>query len=164
VQLQIVDAQVELGGTTLAEGYLDDPQRTDAAFYERDGVRWYRTGDTGELVDGVLRVTGRVDDQIKSGGVAVSLAAVERVVRNLPGLGEAVVVAAANGRWGTVPVVVSRVPADLAAVRAAVEAALGKESRPERVVTVTEIPLLHSGKPDRAALAAVVAAVVADGQ
>ena len=157
VHLQIVDGQVELGGTTLAEGYLGDPERTEAVFYERDGIRWYRTGDTGELVDGVLRVTGRLDDLIKSGGVRVSLAAVERVVRSLPGLGEAVVVAAASARWGAAPVVVSRVPVELAVVRAAVEVALGKASRPERVITVAEIPLLRSGKPDRAALAVLAA-------
>jgi O-succinylbenzoic acid--CoA ligase len=152
VQVAITEGQVELGGPTLAEGYLGDRQRTDAAFHERDGVRWYRTGDTGEFVDGVLRVTGRLDDLIKSGGITVSLAAVERVVRGIAGLTEAAVVAAPSARWGQAPVVVSPVAADLGQVRAAVEAALGAAARPERVIVVTELPTLASGKPDRAAL------------
>ena len=80
-----VAGRVELGGPMLAEGYLDDPQRTDAAFHTDDGRRWYRTDDRGTLDDGVLRVTGRIDDVIVSGGVKVSLGEVELVVRGMPG-------------------------------------------------------------------------------
>ena len=157
VQLAITDGQVELGGPTIAEGYLGDPQRTDAAFFARDGIRWYRTGDTGEIVDGILRVTGRLDDLIKSGGMTVSLAEVERVVRGIPGLADAVAVAAPSTRWGEVPVIVSPVPAELEQVREAVERALGAPARPERIVVVEELPLLASGKPDRAALRSLAA-------
>src|SRR5690554_1270150 len=157
VQLAITDGQVELGGPTLAEGYLGDPERTDAAFFERDGIRWYRTGDTGEIADGVLSVTGRIDDLIKSGGVTVSLAKVERVVRGLPGLGEAVVVAAPSKDWGEVPVVVAMADAALEQIRSAVGTALGAPARPERIVVVPELPLLASGKPDRAALGRLAA-------
>jgi O-succinylbenzoic acid--CoA ligase len=157
VQIAITDGQVELGGPTLAEGYLGDEQRTDAAFFVRDGIRWYRTGDTGELDDdGILRVTGRLDDLIKSGGITVSLAAVERVVRGLPGLGEAVVVAAPSETWGEVPVVVTVADAALEQVRSAVGAALGAPARPERIVVVGQLPVLASGKPDRAALRRLV--------
>ncbi|MHA6669899.1 AMP-binding protein [Homoserinimonas sp. A447] len=157
VRVAVTDGQVELGGPTLAEGYLGDQERTDAAFFVRDGIRWYRTGDTGEIVDGVLRVTGRLDDLIKSGGITVSLARVERAVRALPGLGEAVVVAAPSDRWGFVPVVVSLVDAELEQVRAAVAGELGAPARPERIIVVAEIPHLPSGKADRAALGRLVA-------
>jgi O-succinylbenzoic acid--CoA ligase len=157
VQLAISDGQVELGGPTIAEGYLGDPQRTDAAFFDRDGIRWYRTGDSGELVDGILRVTGRLDDLIKSGGITVSLAEVERVVRGIRGMVGAVVVAAPSVRWGEVPVVVSPVEADLEQVREAVAGVLGAPARPERIVVIEELPLLPSGKPDRTALRLLVA-------
>src|SRR5690606_37149153 len=138
-------------------GYLDDPARTDAAFETRHGIRWYRTGDAGELHDGVLRVTGRLDDVIISGGLKVSLGAVERLVRARPGLADAAVVRASSERWGEVPVVVARTAVDLPALRAAVEAALGPAARPERVILVEEMPVLPSGKPDRVALAALAA-------
>jgi len=101
-------------------------------------------------------VTGRIDDLIKSGGITVSLAQVERVVRGLPGLGEAVVVAAPSEAWGEVPVVVTVADAAVEQVRSAVEAALGAPARPERIVVVAELPLLASGKPDRAALRGLV--------
>jgi O-succinylbenzoic acid--CoA ligase len=156
VRMTITDGQVELGGPTLAEGYLGDPARTDAAFFERDGIRWYRTGDTGEIDGDVLRVTGRLDDVIKSGGVAVSLAQVERVVRGIDGLAEAVVVPAPSVEWGTVPVVVTTTVAELETIRQVVADALGNAARPERIVEVAEIPLLDSGKPDRQGLQALV--------
>lgn len=154
-EIAIVDGRVELAGSVLAEGYLDDPDRTAAAFSERDGRRWYRTDDAGELVDGALRVTGRVDDVIVSGGVKVSLGAVEDVVRSLPGLGGAIVVGVPHPQWGQVPVVVSEVPADADAVRAAVIARLGREAAPARIALAPRMPLLSTGKPDRLAAAAI---------
>lgn len=155
--VQIVDGQIELSGPMLAEGYLGDPARTAAAFYARDGIRWYRSGDTGELRDGVLRVTGRLDDVIVSGGLKVSLAAIERVVRALPGLSEAVVVAVPHEVWGEVPVVVLSLRAELQLLRDVVEAAEGPQARPHRLIVLDELPLLPSGKVDRRALRALAA-------
>ena len=154
-EMALVDGRVELAGSVLAEGYLGDDERTSAAFVERDGRRWYRTDDAGEVIDGVLRVTGRVDDVIVSGGVKVSLGAVEDVVRSLPGLGGVIVVSAPHPQWGQVPVVVSEVPADADAVRAAVIARLGREAAPARIALVSRMPLLSTGKPDRLAAAAI---------
>ncbi|MEO7005494.1 MAG: AMP-binding protein [Terrimesophilobacter sp.] len=152
-RVRILGGQVELAGSVLAEGYLGDDQRAAARFHVDDGVRWYRTGDTGVLVNGTLRVTGRMDDVIISGGVKVSLAEVERVVRNLPGLGDAVVVAATNQQWGQVPVVVSTAAVELTWLRTAVKAALGAASAPASVLLVATMPQLASGKPDRQTLA-----------
>lgn len=152
-EVRIIDGRVELGGPTLAEYYLDDPERTEAAFVEHDGQRWYRTDDAGELADGVLRVTGRIDDTIVTGGLKVRLGDVERIVREQPGLADAVVVAGHDPEWGEVPVVVTTVRADLEALRRAVGAVLPPEARPDRIVTVDTVPLLPSGKPDRLAAA-----------
>lgn len=150
-EVRIVDGRVELGGPTLAEYYLDDPERTAAAFVEHDGTRWYRTDDAGELVDGALRVLGRLDDTIVTGGLKVRLADVERIVREQPGLADAVVVAGHHPEWGDVPVVVTTARPALDELRRAVGAVLPAEARPDRIVTVDAVPLLPSGKPDRLA-------------
>ena len=155
-EARIVGGRVELSGSVLAHGYLDDPERTAAAFVEHDGKRWYRTDDTGHLVDGVLSVSGRVDDVIVSGGVKVSLAEVEAAVRGMPGLSAAVVVAAPHPEWGETPVVVTEVAVPLDEVREAVGLALGRAAAPSRVVVVPGIPLLASGKPDRLGIASIV--------
>jgi O-succinylbenzoic acid--CoA ligase len=154
-EIEIVDGRVELAGPTLAEGYLEDPRRTADAFRERGGKRWYRTDDTGDIVDGALRVTGRVDDVIVSGGVKVSIAEVELAVRALPGLETAVVVAAPHPEWGEAPVVVSETGIPLDALRDAVAATLGRPAAPARILLVDVMPLLPSGKPDRLAIAAL---------
>lgn len=157
-RVRIVDGQVELAGPTLAEGYLDDQERTDAAFHTDAGVRWYRTGDLGRIdASGVLAVTGRIDDVIVSGGVNVSLGELEQFLRRETRLHDAVVVPADDERWGRVPVVVSTVDLPIGELRPIVVAALGPASAPSRVVVVRAIPYLQSGKPDRLALRQLVA-------
>jgi o-succinylbenzoate---CoA ligase len=146
---RISDGQVELSGAVLADGYLDDEERTTAAFVDDAGTRWYRTGDTGEYVAGRLTVTGRLDDVIISGGLKVSLGDVERIVRGLPGHEHAVVVRAPSGRWGEVPVVFTTRPLDLDELRGVVRSALGAAAAPDRVILLDAIPSLRSGKPDR---------------
>jgi O-succinylbenzoic acid--CoA ligase len=108
---------------------------------------------------------------IKSGGVKVSLAAVERVVSGLPGVSDAVVVRAPHAQWGEVPVVffAPEVSADAAGrpvrisgarfeeVRSSVRVALGAAARPAALFAIDRIPLLSSGKPDRVALAELAA-------
>ncbi|MGO1770564.1 MAG: AMP-binding protein [Microbacterium sp.] len=163
-RVDVADGEIRVAGPTLADGYLDDPVRTADAFVtDGDGVRWYRTGDAGTLDDGVLSVTGRLDNVIVSGGVNVSLDRVERIARDVPGLDHAVVVGAPHDRWGQTPVLVieetgerERAQALLEAARSAVEASVGRPARPTRVVEVPSIPRLASGKPDRRAVDALV--------
>ena len=149
------DGEVWLGGPSLAEGYLGDPALTAERFVERDGQRWFRTADGGDWDGEVLTVTGRRDDVLISGGVKVALAAVERVLRERPGLHDAVVVAAPDPRWGQTPVAFTAAGIDAeeeAAAIAAVGAELGPAARPARIVRLDALPALPSGKPDRRAL------------
>ncbi|MGA0568416.1 AMP-binding protein [Rathayibacter sp. KR2-224] len=165
VRAREADGRIELAGPVLAEGYLDadgriDTKRTHAAFHTADGARWYRTGDLGSVdPDGRVSIVGRADNVIISGGEKVSLDAVERAVRRHPGLVEAVVVAAASEEWGQVPAVVAvgHPQFDLAQLRAAVQAELGHAAAPALLITVDRMPHLASGKPDRIALARLVA-------
>ncbi len=151
-QVRNRNGQIELAGAVLAEGYLDDAERTAAAFVDEAGTRWYRTGDVGEITGGMLTITGRLDDVIISGGVKVSLADVERVVRTIDGQADAVVVGSPSERWGEVPVVVTTRPIEVEVVRTAVRGVLGVPAGPARVVVVDAIPKLSSGKPDRVEL------------
>lgn len=162
VRARVEDGEVLLAAPMLADGYLGEPERTAASFVTDDeGRRWYRTGDAG-TVDPAVRITGRIDNVIVSGGVNVSLDRVEQTVRGVPGLEQAVIVAAPDARWGQTPVLVAaHVPDPAAALRAARDAVaeqLGAPARPSRILVVDETPLLPSGKPDRGALAARAAA------
>ncbi len=168
VRVRIEQGEVQVSGPTLADGYLGDTALTDAAFLrEPDRTRWYRTGDAGLFEDGVLRVRGRIDNVIVSGGINVSLDRVERIVRGIPGLATAVVVGVPDERWGEASVVVaSRGEAlrrseavQLEEARAAVQAEIGAHARPARLVLVDELETLPSGKPDREAIRRAVLAL-----
>ncbi|GAA2053560.1 AMP-binding protein [Leifsonia soli] len=157
---RVVGGQLEISGPMLAEGYLGDPERTAAVFYEADDARWYRTGDLGTVDDaGHVSVLGRADNVIISGGEKVLLDEVERTVRDHAGLQDAVVVGVEDARWGQVPVVVVETPAGdaalpaLEALRLAVRERLGRAAAPARIVVVDRLARLESGKPDRVALA-----------
>jgi o-succinylbenzoate---CoA ligase len=168
VSVRISNGEVLVAGPILAEGYLGDSAATDAAFvHDDDRRRWYRTGDAGLIEDDVLRVRGRIDNVIVSGGVNVSLDRVERVVRTIPGLESAVVVGVSDDRWGEASVVV--VPrgealrrsesVQLAEARRAVAEQIGPHARPTRLVLVDDLATLPSGKPDRETIRAAVAAL-----
>jgi O-succinylbenzoic acid--CoA ligase len=166
VTVRIAAGEVQIAGPTLAEGYLDDPERTATTFIvDGDGTRWYRTGDAGILEDGVLRVRGRIDNVIVSGGINISLDRVEQAVRAVPGLAGAVVVGVDDTRWGEVPVVVATrgealrrsESVQFEEARQAVAREIGPHARPARLVLVDELPSLPSGKPDREAIRSAVA-------
>ena len=168
VEVRIDHGEVRVAGPVLADGYLGDQELTDAAFPRAgDGTRWYRTGDAGLIEDGVLRVRGRVDNVIVSGGVNVSLDRVERIVRTVPGLSDAVVIGVPDERWGEASVVVATrgeslrrsESVQLEEARIAVKDQIGPHARPSRLVLVDELATLPSGKPDREAIRLVVAAL-----
>ena len=110
VEVRIDDGEVLLGGPTLAAGYVDDAARDAAAFVERGGERWYRTSDAGELVERegrvALRVAGRLDRVLISGGEKVNLDAVERRLHELDRYLGAVAIAAPHDEWGETVVIV----------------------------------------------------------
>lgn len=148
--------ELEISGPALALGYLDPAGEWDrdltAATFGTGAPRWYRTGDAGTVSDAGVAVTGRLDNVLISGGTNVSLDRVEAHVRELPGLGDAVIVASPDERWGQVPVLVTTAAIALAPVRESVRAALGPAAQPDRVLVVDALPRLASGKPDRRAL------------
>ena len=155
--VRIVDGEVWLHGPTLAIGYLDDAELTARRFRDLDGLRWFATGDAGEWDGELLRVTGRLDDVLISGGVKVSPAAVERVLHDQPGFEDAVVVAADDARWGQIPVAFTTGTGDAPAAIEAVGDRLGAPARPGRVIRLDSLPLLPSGKVDRLALSRLAA-------
>jgi O-succinylbenzoic acid--CoA ligase len=153
--IRIVDGEVHVGGPTIAEGYLNDPTETAARFTTENGMPWFRTADTGTYEDGRLSIAGRLDDVIISGGIKVSLAAIERLL-HANGFEDAVVVSAEDERWGQVPVAFTTSTEDPTRAISAIEASLGPAARP-RMRRGSGIPNLPSGKPDRVSLRAQAA-------
>ncbi len=157
VGVRVTDEGVQLSGPTLASGYRLDAAATAAAFTEG----WFRTRDAGTLDDdGRLTVTGRLDDVLITGGVNVAPNAVEALLRDHPDVEDAVVFGRPDDEWGQ-RVVAAVVPApghrpDLAELRPWVTERLGAPAAPKELHLLVQLPLLHTGKPDRRAVAEAV--------
>ena len=143
---------------------LDGPMLADA--YRRpDGdeplARPFVTRDVGEWVDGRLRVLGRVDDVIMSGGVTVPLAGVDALLLAHPQVIDAAAVGVPDEEWGTrvVAVVVADTGLDPAALRGFVADRAEPAYVPRSVVVVDDLRRPGPGKLNRAALATLVSEV-----
>ncbi|MGM0385250.1 MAG: AMP-binding protein [Actinomycetota bacterium] len=146
-RVRLVDGRVQLAGPMLATRYVDAP---DQPFIYDDGERWLATADLGEWADGRLRVLGRSDDVIVSGGINVAPRVVEEALARLGGTW--VVVPVPDAKWGQLVVAVGSLEHSLADVRAAT-AHLAPAERPRAVVRGEAI-LLGPGKVNRRATAA----------
>ena len=118
----------------------------------------WRSGDRGDVAaDGSVRITGRADRVIVTGGEKVDPARVEQTLLATGLVREALVLGMADATWGeVVTACVVGEPATEAALRRACET-LEPAARPRRYVFVPTMPTNASGKPDRAAIAKLTA-------
>ncbi|GGT43229.1 hypothetical protein GCM10010271_53950 [Streptomyces kurssanovii] len=148
-----------IGGGTVSDGYIGDPERTADRYRTLDlGGRSetvYRTGDLVRLLPGgTLTHLGRLDDQVKINGNRVELGEVRAALLCLDGVEDATVQAVrhAHGSLQIVAHVVA--PAtDPATIRQALKPLLPSHMLPAHLHQVPRIPLLPNGKTDRQALA-----------
>ncbi|MFL6155011.1 MAG: AMP-binding protein [Marmoricola sp.] len=142
------DGEVLLRGPVLFDGYQDEPERTAATF--RDG--WLVTNDLGHWAeDGRLRIDGRTDDVIITGGLKVPAGAVAGAVAGHPDVEAVEVLGVPDPEWGerVVAFVVSREPLVLEQVR---DLVAPRSWAPRQVVRLAELPTLANGKTDRVLL------------
>jgi long-chain acyl-CoA synthetase len=146
-------------GDTVTPGY-ERPENERAAFVERAGERWLRSGDVGFLDDdGHLFVVDRRADMFTTGCANVFPREIEDVLYDLEGVAGAAVVDARDDRRGAVvTAVVRRTDDSLTAdqIREVCTERLEEHEVPQRVEFVDEIPTTATGKVDRATLRDVV--------
>ena len=109
---------------------------------------WIMTQDIGTYENTTLKVIGRSDDIVISGGVNVSVHAIENVLRDQPGVEDAVVFAMPDKIWGTIVAAVIVGNAELLVLQDAVEKELGSPAKPRVIKFAHELPLLPNGKID----------------
>lgn len=140
--------RIELGGPTIFSGYRCDPEATANALMDGRFV----TSDRGEWVAGRLRVLGRLDDVVITGGVNVDLAAAQRAadgVLGVPEVGGIVLVGVSDPDWGTRIVAVTTSALTASEIRSRLGAALGRAALPHEVRRVDSLPRTGGGKIDR---------------
>ncbi|HCS56592.1 MAG TPA: O-succinylbenzoate--CoA ligase, partial [Gordonia polyisoprenivorans] len=143
--------RVELTGPMVAHGYRLLP---DHPAFATPGT--FRTDDLGRVDDGVLRIIGRADEAISSGGLTILPQVVEAVIVEDPAVAECAVIGLPDERLGekVVAVVVESDSGSVDAqrLRDAVTDRLDRYAAPREVIVVDALPLRGPGKVDRRAL------------
>jgi len=154
------EGELLLGGDCLARGYINQPNLTAERFVERDGQRWYRTGDNVHRnADGALDYLGRLDDQVKLAGYRIEPAEIEAVIGRHAHVAQVAVVAIGSGSKKRLAAHI--VPRDSATTHAELigelqrmcEASLPSFMVPQEFAVHALLPLTASGKIDRRRLA-----------
>ncbi|GAB6177341.1 acyl-[ACP]--phospholipid O-acyltransferase [Desulfobaculum senezii] len=140
-----------IGGTQIMKGYLGDEERTKSVIVEKEGIRWYKTGDKGRLdEDGFLIILDRYSRFAKIGGEMVSLTAVEDAMNRVaPEEVDVVAVAVPDARKGErVVALVSGMDKPATLKAAMLEDGTDALNVPSTFLSVEEIPRLGTGKTD----------------
>jgi acyl-coenzyme A synthetase/AMP-(fatty) acid ligase len=148
-----------VAGPQVCDGYLHDAVRTNESFIRLpldDQRTWYCTGDiVREIGDGVLQYLGRVDEQVKIRGYRVEPVEIARVIREHPGVIEAVVLPLRDAENLTVGIrawVLTDSSLRTQEVMARCKEHLPDYMVPDRIIKVASFPVNESGKIDRTKL------------
>lgn len=154
-----VVAELQLRSPCMMAGYLDAPELTAAAFMQG----WFCTGDLArQHPDGLVELMGRQKELISRGGNKLTPVEVEQALSAHPDVAAALVVGVADARLGQ-RIHVLLVPRSgsalsTAALRQHLQSRLEKFKHPDAWHSADALPLGRTGKADRSALAALIAA------
>ena len=113
---------------------------------------WFNTGDLGELVGGKLKVHGRKDELINTGGYKVWPSSVAAAIQKIDQVSDVVVAGTPDDKWGSAVTawIVLKKPAitlKLEDIRQHVKKTLPDYCAPQKIYLVAEIPRSALGKP-----------------
>jgi O-succinylbenzoic acid--CoA ligase len=148
VRARCVEGLLEVAGETMMTSYLPSP--TAGAGLDAGG--YLRTGDLAELADDdTLRVLGRADDVIVTGGENVHPQEVEAAIGEHAAVRAVAVFGLPDAEWGqqVAAAIVAEPALDLEQLRKFLRPRLAVFKLPRRLFALDELPLTASGKIDR---------------
>jgi amino acid adenylation domain-containing protein len=149
--------EIVFSGVCVGRGYVNDPERTRAAFTEdpyRPGERLYRSGDHGRWrPDGKLEFLGRRDSQVKIRGFRIEIGEIENALLRVDGVRDGAVVVVRGTQL--VAFCTGARPVEAAAVRERLAESLPAYMVPSVVHWRASLPLTANGKTDRRTLTAL---------
>lgn len=165
VELRIVDDEGrELPRDGVSSGHLQARGAWTVDTYYRDergpavdAEGWFDTGDVAMLhPDGVLQLTDRAKDVIKSGGEWISSVELENTAVGCPGVAEAAAIGVPHPKWDERPLllVVRKPGGDVCATRLRdyLGARMAKWWLPDEILFVDSLPHTGTGKLLKTAL------------
>ncbi|MFZ5989460.1 MAG: AMP-binding protein [Bacillota bacterium] len=151
-----VQGELYIGGIGLAEGYINDKEKTDEAFIKHPELgNLYKTGDYGILhKDGYIEFLGRKDSQVKIRGYRIELGEIEKNLMGHANVKNAVVIdrTDANRKKYLCAYVVLEGQVAVQELREYLSKTLPNYMIPAQFVSLDRIPLTQNGKVDRKSL------------
>lgn len=151
-----IAGEMYCAGAGVTAGYLDDEERTNAAFITHPGTgeRLYRTGDRGRFhPDGLIEMLGRADNQINLNGYRLELGEIETALSRHLSVAQSVAVPVREGNAvRTLIAWVVLLPGQAASeseLHAFACAFLPRQMHPSSVRICERLPLTANGKVDR---------------
>ncbi|MFB9903203.1 non-ribosomal peptide synthetase [Allokutzneria oryzae] len=154
---------IVFSGICVGRGYVNDPERTEAAFTtdpHREGQRLYRGGDFGRwLPTGKLEFLGRRDTQVKIRGFRIEIGEIENTLLRVPGVRDGAVVVAERAGRGRHLIAFYAGPRALDAgdLRERLGGSLPEYMVPSAFYWRESLPLTGNSKIDRKVLTALAA-------
>jgi fatty-acyl-CoA synthase len=158
VELRVVDDNDELlprdgksSGRLQIRGHWIIQRYFDAEVDAADAEGWFDTGDVAMIYpDGVMQITDRAKDVIKSGGEWISSIELENAAMGAPGVAEAAAVGVPHPKWDERPVLlVIRKPGSAVTaeeINAHLVNHVAKWWLPDEVIFVDSLPHTATGK------------------
>jgi acyl-coenzyme A synthetase/AMP-(fatty) acid ligase len=142
-----------IAGPAVFSGYWGRPSESSALFLEREGIRWYNTGDVvREQDDEGFIYAGRRDRMVKRRGYRIELGEVESCLYRLSALTAAAVIAVPHPESGTRIVCYLVAPADarpsIVELKAFCNRHLPAYMNPDLFVFVDTLPRTSTNKVD----------------
>ncbi|MBL8656231.1 MAG: long-chain fatty acid--CoA ligase [Altererythrobacter sp.] len=153
--------ELAIRGPQVMRGYWNRPESQGTAFAEINAEAWLRTGDVATIdEDGFVTIVDRLKDMIAVGGFKVFPSQVEEVLLENPAIKEVLVIGVPDAYKGEVPrayvTLADGAGEDGEALKAWLNARVGKHERVDSVVVRPALPKTMIGKLDRKALRAEV--------
>lgn len=152
--------EIVFAGVCVGRGYINDPERTRAAFMTDpldENRRFYRSGDYGRWrPDGKLEFLGRRDAQVKIRGFRIEIGDIENAMYRIPGVRQAaVIVTERNDGSKQLVGFFSANQVETDAVQNHLRESLPDYMVPSIMYNRDGLPLSDNGKINRKALAAL---------
>lgn len=142
-----------IGGDGISNGYINNDEESKRRFYQKDGERFYRTGDYVSVQDdGLIYYHGRKDDQVQINGIRVELGEIATRIRQIGYIEEGMVLSINNQLIAFIQFkdngehTIELVRNDFAKV-------MPRYMLPNTIITVKQFELTNHGKIDREKLA-----------
>ena len=159
--------EIWLGGNQIAQGYLNDAQKTRQKFVYEEGIWWYKTGDLGILKKvcdkEVYCFLGRVDFQVKIQGFRVELLEIDNVLREASKNQSVSVVIKKDGLTNIVGVIESNL-AESQKILDFCKEKLPNYMIPVKIIGLEKFPLNSNGKIDREQIRSQVEVILSTDQ